>query len=66
MSDPTSLRIKLFVALLISVLVWAFVNKKLKKQPGQKVDGKGIAFYNVLGLVSVGLWVILIIRTFSS
>lgn len=64
MTDPSAIRLKLFVGLLILMLVLAFVNKKIKLQPGQKIERKGIVFYNVIGFIGLGCLVTLIISTY--
>ena len=64
MADPSALRVKLFVGLFIFILLFAFVNKKIKQHPDQKIDGKGILFFNVIGLIGLACLVVLIISSY--
>ena len=64
MTDPSVLRMKLFIGILIYILFFVFAIKMLKQQPNQKIEGKGIVFYNVIGLAGLACLVILIISTY--
>lgn len=64
MTDHSALRLELFIALLIFILLFTFVNRKIKQPSDKKIGGKGMLFFNVIGISGLACFVILIISTY--
>jgi hypothetical protein len=63
MSDPSALRLKLFIVLFILLLLIAFINGKVLKKSARKLEAKNIKILNVIGVFGLTCFIILIIRT---